>query len=130
QARFLYQVMADARRAGYRVNVIEAFDQPWKRQLEGTVGGHWGLFDAYRRTAKFKWGEPVSNHPGWRWQAVGGAALALLVFGVAAAVARRRGIEAAPDRWLGVAGGAPAARAPVGRGRGHLPGESPGAPGG
>src|SRR5215813_11108699 len=103
QARFLYEVMVEARRAGYRVNVIEAFDQPWKRELEGTVGGHWGLFDAYRRQAKFKWGEPVSNHPGWRWQAVGGAALALLVFGVAAAVARRRGIEAAPDRWLGVA---------------------------
>jgi exo-beta-1,3-glucanase (GH17 family) len=103
QARFLYEVMADARREGYRVNVIEAFDQPWKRQLEGTVGGHWGLFDAYRRAAKFSWGEPVSNHPGWRRQAAGGALLAALVFGVAAAVARRRGVVPAPDRWLGVA---------------------------
>jgi glucan 1,3-beta-glucosidase len=83
--------------------VIEAFDQPWKRQLEGTVGGHWGLFDAYRRAAKFSWGEPVSNHPGWRRQAAGGALLAALVFGVAAAVARRRGVVPAPDRWLGVA---------------------------
>jgi glucan 1,3-beta-glucosidase len=103
QARFLYQVMAEARRAGYRVNVIEAFDQPWKRALEGTVGGHWGLFDAYRRLPKFDWGEPVSNHPGWPWQAAGGAVLAALVFGVAAAVARRRGVVPAPDRWLGVA---------------------------
>src|SRR5262249_14822058 len=103
QARFLYQVMADARHAGYRVNVIEAFDQPWKRQLEGTVGGHWGLFDAYRRLPKFSWGEPVSNHPGWPWQAAGGAALAALVFGVAVAVARRRGVVPAPDRWVGVA---------------------------
>ncbi len=102
QARFLYQVMADARRAGYRVNVIEAFDQPWKRALEGTVGGHWGLFDAYRRVAKFRWGEPVSNHPGWRWQAAGGAALAALVFGLPAAVARRRGVVPEPTRWLGV----------------------------
>jgi len=23
--------------------LIEAYDQPWKRQLEGTVGGYWGL---------------------------------------------------------------------------------------
>ena len=102
QARFLYEVMADAHRAGYRVNVIEAFDQPWKRQLEGTVGGQWGLFDAYRRAPKFHWGEPVSNHPGWRWQAAGGALLAAMVFGVAAAVTRRRGVVPAPDRWLGV----------------------------
>ena len=103
QARFLYEVMADARRAGYRVNVIEAFDQPWKRQLEGTVGGHWGLFDAYRRVAKFSWGGAVSNHPGWPWQAAGGALLAILVFAMAAVVARRRGVAPAPDRWLGVA---------------------------
>jgi exo-beta-1,3-glucanase (GH17 family) len=102
QARFLYEVMADARRAGYRVNVIEAFDQPWKRQLEGTVGGHWGLFDAYGRAAKFTWGDPVSNHPAWRWQAAGGALLAALVFGAAAAVARRRGLMPALDRWLAV----------------------------
>ena len=42
-------VLAQAKRENYRANLIEAYDQPWKRQLEGTVGGHWGLFDAYRR---------------------------------------------------------------------------------
>jgi glucan 1,3-beta-glucosidase len=103
QARFLYEVMAQARGAGYRVNVIEAFDQPWKRRLEGTVGGHWGLFDAYRRAAKFDWGAPVSNHPGWRLQAAVGAGLAIAVFGVAAAIARRRAVVPPPARWLGVA---------------------------
>jgi glucan 1,3-beta-glucosidase len=103
QARFLYEVMADARREGYRVNVIEAFDQPWKRELEGTVGGYWGLFDAYRREAKFSWGDPVSDHPGWRWQAAAGVLLAVLVFGVAAAVARRRGVAPPSHRWFGVA---------------------------
>jgi len=103
QARFLYLVVADARRAGYRVNVIEAFDQPWKRELEGTVGGHWGLFDAYRRAAKFGWGDPVSNHPAWRWQATGGVSLAILVFWLAGAVARRRGVVPSADRWGGVA---------------------------
>jgi glucan 1,3-beta-glucosidase len=103
QARFLQEVMADARREGYRVNVIEAFDQPWKRALEGTVGGEWGLLDAYRRAPKFAWGAPVSNHPAWRRQAAGGAALAVLVFGVAGALAWRRGVVASTARWLGVA---------------------------
>jgi len=103
QARFLAEVMANARRANYRVNVIEAFDQPWKRRLEGTVGGHWGLFDAYVRAPKFAWGVPVSNHPGWRWQAAVGAFLAVVCFGVAATLARRRGIVPPSARWLGAA---------------------------
>ena len=63
--------MALAKRAKFQVNLIEAYDQPWKRQLEGTVGGHWGLYGAYRRQPKFAWGEAVSNHPDWRWQAAG-----------------------------------------------------------
>src|SRR5262245_48568929 len=56
QARVMHEVLALAAREGYRVNLIEAYDQPWKRQFEGTVGGHWGLFDGYRREAKFSWG--------------------------------------------------------------------------
>lgn len=103
QARFLLEVMANASRAKYQVNVIEAFDQPWKRRLEGTVGGHWGLFDAYARAPKFTWGAPVSNHPDWRWQAAVGAALAILVFAVAGGLARRRGIAPSAARWIGVA---------------------------
>jgi exo-beta-1,3-glucanase (GH17 family) len=103
QARFLAEVMANARNAKYRVNVIEAFDQPWKRRLEGTVGGHWGLFDAYRREPKFDWGAPLSNHPPWRWQAAGGAVVAVLVFGVGGALARRRGVAPPMGRWIGAA---------------------------
>ena len=45
QARVIQQVLAMAKRENYRVNVIEAFDEPWKREFEGTVGGHWGLLD-------------------------------------------------------------------------------------
>ena len=69
-----------AERENFRVNVIEAFDQPWKRALEGTVGGHWGLFDDANRRLKFAWGEPVSDHPYWRWQAAGGIVFALRHF--------------------------------------------------
>src|SRR5262249_42528554 len=70
QARVIHEVLALAKRESFRVNLIEAFDQPWKRQLEGTVGGHWGLFDAYQRAPKFAFGTAVSNHPWWRAQAV------------------------------------------------------------
>ena len=46
QARVVSEILDLAKREGFRVNLIEAYDQPWKRQLEGTVGGYWGLFDA------------------------------------------------------------------------------------
>src|SRR6266571_4852831 len=68
QARVLHDVLALAKQENFPVNLIEAFDQPWKRWLEGTVGGHWGLLDADSRAPKFAWGQPVSNHPAWRLQ--------------------------------------------------------------
>jgi exo-beta-1,3-glucanase (GH17 family) len=104
QARVVHDVLAAAKREHYRVSVIEAFDQPWKERLEGTVGGHWGLLDGKTREFKFAWGAAISNHPNWRWQAVAGIVLAGLVF-VAALVARR---QEPPDnepkrgRWGGV----------------------------
>ena len=100
QARAMHQVVALAKREHYRVNLIEAYDQPWKRQLEGTVGGHWGLYDAYRRQAKFSWGGAVSNHPRWLWQAAGGVALAGLVFGVALGARPRKAAAASAGWWV------------------------------
>ena len=114
QARVMHEVLAHARRENYQVNLIEAYDQPWKRQLEGTVGGHWGIYDAYRRQPKFVWGGAVSNHPHWRWQAAGGVGLAALVFGVA--LAKRRGIGgvASATGWLRIAAMAIASGATIG----------------
>ena len=80
QARVLSGVVAAAKEEGWKVNLIEAFDQPWKRQLEGTVGGNWGLFDNVHREPKFRFGEPVSNHPRWRLVASLGIVAAFLVF--------------------------------------------------
>jgi glucan 1,3-beta-glucosidase len=88
EALVLAEVMARARAKGYRVNLIEAFDQPWKRRLEGTVGGYWGLFGESREP-KFAWGLPVSNHPAWLWQLLGGVALAAITFAGTAAIRRR-----------------------------------------
>jgi glucan 1,3-beta-glucosidase len=103
QALTVQEVLALAKQGNYRANLIEAYDQPWKRQLEGTVGGHWGLYDAYRREAKFAWGAPVSNHPYWPWQAAGGVGFAAVVFAAAFLAGRRS--QSAPGRgvWLRVA---------------------------
>ena len=100
QARSMHEVLDHARRENYRVNLIEAYDQPWKRRLEGTVGGHWGLFDAYAREAKFVCGGRVSNHPRWPWQAAGGVGLAALIFVSALAVRRRVGSTVGASCWV------------------------------
>jgi len=103
QAYVIQDVLALAKRDHFRVNLIEAFDQPWKRQFEGTVGGSWGLFDDAARQPKFVWGRGVSNHPYWPLQAVGGLVLAAATFAVAAAARDRRVNEPSLSSWFGVA---------------------------
>lgn len=101
QARFFRELSRLAEKEnGLRYNLIEAFDQPWKRASEGTVGGHWGLFDT-GRTVKFSWHGPVAAEPDWRTRFVAGEALALVLF----AVAFSRPARAAPSagRWLALA---------------------------
>ena len=127
QARVLHEVLAAAKSGNYQVNLIEAFDQPWKRQLEGTVGGHWGLFDAYKREAKFAWGAAVSDHPLWPWQAGGGVVFAALVF--AAGWLAGRGPSQASDVWMGIAISAAGAGVLLGWAIAHVPLESLGAGG-
>lgn len=78
QARFIRGFVQQAEAQGWRYNLIEAFDQPWKRRSEGTVGGYWGLFDADRADKGVLSG-PVSNLPDWPvW-----LALALALYGAA-----------------------------------------------
>jgi len=86
QARVVQDVLALSKRGNFNVNIIEAFDQPWKRALEGTVGGHWGLFDAATRMPKFAGAQAVSNHPRWLWQGGGGILFAVIVFCAAISV--------------------------------------------
>ena len=80
QARVLSDVVAAAKQDGWKVNLIEAFDQPWKRLLEGTAGGYWGVYGDQRREPKFQFGQSISNHPDWRLKAGLGIGAALLVF--------------------------------------------------
>ncbi|MGV8843505.1 MAG: beta (1-6) glucans synthase [Pseudomonas sp.] len=70
QALFIRGFVAMAEENGWQYNLIEAFDQPWKRASEGAVGGYWGLFDADRQDKGVLAG-PVSNLPHWaNWLAL------------------------------------------------------------
>ncbi len=54
--------LADAKGLDY--NLVEAFDQPWKVALEGTVGGAWGLLDELRHP-KYDAEGRLSELPNW-----------------------------------------------------------------
>lgn len=45
QARYVREFLQMAQAKNWQYNIIEAIDQPWKRVLEGTVGGYWGIYD-------------------------------------------------------------------------------------
>jgi glucan 1,3-beta-glucosidase len=100
EARVIQDVLALATREQFHANIIEAFDAPWKRALEGTVGGHWGILDAATREPKFVLGEPISNHPHWELQAAVGVAFAVLIFGAAFMARRKEGVPSTV--WLAV----------------------------
>jgi len=102
QARIVSEILDLAKREGFRVNLIEAYDQPWKRQLEGTVGGYWGLLDAAQRALKYPPGVPISNYPHWKLQMAGGMALAIAVFGAAWLTLRRRPWTPRLAAWMAV----------------------------
>lgn len=75
EAKFIRGFVAMAEANGWHYNLIEAFDQPWKRASEGAVGGYWGLFDADRQDKGILAG-PVTNVPYWPvWLGVGGLIL-------------------------------------------------------
>src|SRR6202166_2855798 len=102
QARVVSEILGLAKQENFRVNLIEAYDQPWKRQLEGTVGGYWGLFDAVKRELKYPPGIAISNYPLWKLQMGGGMALAILVFAAAWLTLRRRPWTPRLASWVAV----------------------------
>ena len=88
QALFIRGFVQLAEQNGWHYNLIEAFDQPWKRESEGAVGGYWGLFDADRLEKNILAGS-VSNLPSWpQWlfASLLLAVIALLLAGFPAAV--------------------------------------------
>ena len=77
EARYLREFMRYAATARMPYNVFAAFDQPWQRVLEGTVGGYWGIFDVNAKP-KFPMQGPVTEEPHWAYGWLAGAVGALL----------------------------------------------------
>src|SRR6476620_5890878 len=102
QARVVSEILDLAKRENFRVNLIEAYDQPWKRQLEGTVGGYWGMINEVQRAVKYPPGEPISNYPFWKFQMGCGMALSFLVFLAGWLTLRRRPWQPRLASWIAV----------------------------
>jgi exo-beta-1,3-glucanase (GH17 family)/cellulose synthase/poly-beta-1,6-N-acetylglucosamine synthase-like glycosyltransferase len=77
EAMFLRRFLNHAERKGYVYYLMEAFDQPWKAQSEGSVGAYWGVYNVDRE-AKFPFREPIVRVPEWRSL----AALAIVLAGL------------------------------------------------
>jgi exo-beta-1,3-glucanase (GH17 family)/cellulose synthase/poly-beta-1,6-N-acetylglucosamine synthase-like glycosyltransferase len=81
EAIFLRQFLERAKKENYTYYVMEAFDQPWKKDTEGAVGAYWGVYDV-RRQEKFPFTEPIV--PIENWSILAG--ISVLIAGVAFAV--------------------------------------------
>jgi glucan 1,3-beta-glucosidase len=80
EARYLRGFLRYAATAKMPYNIFDAYDQPWQRAQEGTVGGYWGMYDANARP-KFAMQGPVVEEPQWVLGWVAGAAgTALFMF--------------------------------------------------
>ena len=88
QALFVRQLSARMASQAVDFNLIEGFDQPWKRQLEGGMGGAWGILDAQGRI-KDTGGGALPKEP-MAAGALAGAGLGLMGAWLISAVARRR----------------------------------------
>ena len=65
QTLLIRQLASRANAEGVSINLIEAFDQPWKRALEGAMGGAWGLFSADGARRVNLSGAVIRGSEGW-----------------------------------------------------------------
>ncbi|HTH16867.1 MAG TPA: glycosyltransferase [Magnetospirillum sp.] len=78
QAMFLRQFLNWAHEEDLDYNVVEAFDQPWKVNLDNTASEkHWGIFTVDRKP-KFNWIGPVIEFKEWPFQAAAATLIAIL----------------------------------------------------
>ncbi len=110
ETRFVREFLAKAEAGHWRYNLIEAFDQPWKRANEGTTGGYWGLF-GLGGVAKVTLAGPVVPEAGWGLWLLLSVAFGAVFSGAAAALVKPRRVTAVAVLGFGglAAGGALAA---------------------
>lgn len=98
QARYIREFLQIAHDKQWNYNLIEAFDQPWKRVLEGTVGGHWGIYDSELKP-KFSLTEAVAErNDGWLlWLAI---AAGIIVFSILALLEKSAALNLSSTKRL------------------------------
>lgn len=96
ETRFIRGVLQLTAAEGWRANLIEATDQPWKRQLEGTTGGYWGVLGE-GGTPKVTLAGPVVEVADWLRWLLASVAVGL---GIGVAAALTGGRKADGTGWL------------------------------
>ena len=81
QAKFLRDFLNRADKAKVNYYVVEAFDQPWKKSIEGSAGAYWGIFNA-DRLPKYPMDGDVMPMPDWENWAAGAAFFSLVLMGI------------------------------------------------
>jgi len=66
QAKFIREFLNLASEYRLDYSIVEAFDAPWKRGIEGSVGAHWGLWGVDRKP-KFSMSGMVMESSRWFW---------------------------------------------------------------
>jgi exo-beta-1,3-glucanase (GH17 family)/cellulose synthase/poly-beta-1,6-N-acetylglucosamine synthase-like glycosyltransferase len=78
EALFLRRFLNWAHEENLDYNIVEAFDQPWKVNLDNTASEkHWGIFTIDRKP-KFNWIGPVIEFKEWPFQAAAATLIAFL----------------------------------------------------
>jgi cellulose synthase/poly-beta-1,6-N-acetylglucosamine synthase-like glycosyltransferase/exo-beta-1,3-glucanase (GH17 family) len=64
QAKYIRDFLNAATEERIDYSLIEAFDAPWKRSIEGSVGAHWGLWNTQHQ-AKFSMSGSIVESTRW-----------------------------------------------------------------
>ncbi len=78
EAKYVRMITQLAKQNGFDYNIIEAFNQKWKSELEGVVGAKWGLFSTDRKEV-FPLTGKVTENPEWYKSLFAATGLFLLV---------------------------------------------------
>lgn len=78
QAKFLRDFLNRAYAEKITYYIVEAFDQPWKKSLEGSAGAYWGIFNADRQP-KYPMDGEVITMPNWKHWAAGAAIFSIVL---------------------------------------------------
>ncbi|MGZ4970873.1 MAG: glycoside hydrolase family 17 protein [Methylobacter sp.] len=80
EAKFIRALIKVANKNGFDYNIVEAFNQSWKSELEGVVGANWGLFSVDRKEV-FPLTGKVYENPGWLKGMIASSILFLIIVG-------------------------------------------------